>query len=114
MNSRTFTLAMVIVAASFTLFWFVDFLPHVIADGDIMLVLESGFVNPYAAGYSIDLITCWLVLIVWVIYEQRVLQVKYGWVCIALGLVPGVAVGFASYLMLRQFQKSQVSSKTSN
>lgn len=82
-------------------------MPHIIEQKDLSLVLSSGFVNPYATGYSIDLIATWLVLIVWVVYEYKAHRIKHGWVCILLGLVPGVVVGFASYLLLRHSQMSK-------
>ncbi|HNM03492.1 MAG TPA: DUF2834 domain-containing protein, partial [Leptospiraceae bacterium] len=61
----------------------------------------AGFVNPFAAGYSMDTIFCWLILAIWVAYEARVRQIRYGWVCVLLGIVPGVATGFAFYLLIR-------------
>jgi len=97
----------VLVTLCFTLFFLLAFAPHIIEQKDLLLVLSSGFVNPYATGYSIDLIATWLVLIVWVVYEYKAHRIKHGWVCILLGLVPGVVVGFTSYLLLRQNQLSK-------
>lgn len=65
----------------------------------------AGFVNPYSSGYSIDVIVTWCILCVWVMYESN--KVKHGWVCLLLGLVPGVAVGFALYLFLRDRQLTE-------
>lgn len=108
MTERLFKVSLTLIIAGFTIFFFLAFLPPILTDKDIFLVLSSGFVNPYAAGYSIDLIACWLVLIVWVWHEAAVKGTKHGWVCIILGLAPGVVVGFASYLLLRNSQLSEV------
>ena len=66
-----------------------------------------GFVNPYSSGYSSDVIACWLILMVWIVYEAKNKGVKHGWICILLGAVPGVAVGFALYLILRVKQLAE-------
>ena len=76
--------------------------PPLIENPDIVGAFSAGFVNPYASGYSTDVICCWIILLLWIIYEYP--KVKYGWVCLLLGLVPGVAVGFALYLVLRLHQ----------
>jgi len=76
-------------------------MPPLIASGDIAGGLAAGFVNPYAAGYSLDTITCWWVLAVWVSYERKRFGVRHGGWALALGLAPGVATGFALYLWLR-------------
>ncbi|MGK0376168.1 MAG: putative membrane protein [Arenicella sp.] len=78
-------------------------------DFDIIGALLAGFVNPYSLGYSADVIACWLILCVWILFEKKTLKIKHGWICIVLGAVPGVAVGFALYLVLRQ---SQIIQKT--
>jgi len=74
--------------------------------------LAAGFVNPYAAGYSSDVIFCWLALAVLVVYDAKVLSVKHGWICLLLGLMPGVAVGMALYFILRSSQVHQVGTNT--
>jgi hypothetical protein len=38
------------------------------------------------------------------LYERRTLGVRHGLWFIALGVIPGVAVGFAGYLILRMRQ----------
>jgi hypothetical protein len=74
--------------------------------------LAAGFVNPYAAGYAMDTICCWCVLTVWVIHEARAKGIRHGWIAVMLGLAPGVATGFAVYLLLRlsQEEKTQAAS----
>ena len=46
----------------------------------------------------------WLVLTVWIVYEAKALKLKYGWVAVLLGLIPGTVTGFAFYLVLRTIQ----------
>lgn len=64
----------------------------------------AGFVNPYAAGYALDAILCWCVLAVWVWHDARDHAIRHGWIALLLGIVPGVATGFAVYLLLRSWQ----------
>ena len=77
-------------------------LDPVIENPDVIGAFAAGFVNPYAAGYSSDVFCCWAILLVWVIYEAP--KVKYGWICLLIGVVPGVAVGLAAYLIIRTTQ----------
>jgi len=104
MSDKAFKAVLGLVIIGFTVFFFVYFLPPIIQNPDIIGVLKAGFVNPYATGYSVDLIACWLVLILFVLYESQTKLVKHGWVCILLGLVPGVVVGWSVYLLLRHKQ----------
>lgn len=76
-------------------------MPPLLESGDVIGGLAAGFVNPYASGYALDVISCWCVLAVWIAYERARYGVRYGWVALALGLCPGVATGFAFYLLLR-------------
>ncbi|MEL7428099.1 MAG: DUF2834 domain-containing protein, partial [Bacteroidota bacterium] len=55
-----------------------------------------------SSGYSADVIACWVILLICVIYESP--RVKYGWICLILGIIPGVVVGFALYLLMRTRQ----------
>ncbi len=96
------------VALAFSLIFCVVVLPPLFADPTIPGAFAAGFVNPYAAGYSTDVIFCWFALAIWVVHEARTYSVRYGWVCLALGVVPGVAVGFPLYLILRMTQIRQV------
>ncbi len=79
-------------------------IPPLIENPDIWGALMAGFVNPYSSGYATDAILCWWVLAVWVVYE-RGQGVKHGWIAVLLGLAPGVATGFAAYLLIRLKQK---------
>lgn len=75
--------------------------PPLMQDPDLIGAFAAGFVNPYASGYALDAILCWVILAVWITYEARTQAVKYGWIALLLGVVPGVATGFAAYLLLR-------------
>lgn len=99
MNEKVFKTSILFIAILFTLIFCLIVLPPLLENPDIIGAFAAGFVNPYASGYSTDVICCWLILLVWIIYESP--KVKYGWLCVVLGLVPGVAVGFALYLVLR-------------
>jgi hypothetical protein len=109
MNDKSYKLALVLVAIGFSLVFCVVVVPPLIENPDVLGAFAAGFVNPYAAGYSSDVLFCWAVLAVLVVYESKVLSVKHGWVCLALGIVPGVAVGFALYFLIRHPQITQVS-----
>ncbi len=102
MSKKFFKISIAFVGILFTLVFCTTVIPPLIENPDIIGAFSAGFVNPYAAGYSTDVICCWMILLIWIIYEAP--KVKYGWVCLVLGIVPGVAVGFALYLLLRTRQ----------
>lgn len=104
MSERNFHTVILIIAAGFTALFCVVVVPPLIQDPDIRGAFGAGFVNPYSSGYSADVIACWLILAVWVVHEARSRNVRYGWFCLLVGVVPGVAVGFAAYLVLRARQ----------
>lgn len=109
---KVFKVAMAAVALGFTLIFCVVVVPALIENPDVIGALAAGFVNPYAAGYSSDVIFCWLALAVLVVYDAKVLSVKHGWICLLLGLMPGVAVGMALYFIVRSSQVHQVGTNT--
>lgn len=99
-NSETiFKISLIFIAILFTAKFAIVVIPPLLENPDILGAFGAGFVNPYASGYSSDVFCCWAILFVWVLYEYP--KVKYGWVCLLLGVVPGVAVGLALYLILR-------------
>ncbi len=102
MNEKIFKISLAFIAILFTAIFCVVVIPPLIENPDIIGAFGAGFVNPYATGYSSDAFCCWAVLLVWVIYESS--TVKHGWICLLLGIVPGVAVGFALYLIIRTNQ----------
>lgn len=105
MSKNIFQISLLLIALVFTLIFCFVVLPPLIENPDIIGALMAGFVNPYSSGYSADVLCCYAVLLVWVWYEYP--KVKYAWVCLLLGFVPGVAVGLAVYLYLRTKQLSK-------
>ncbi|WP_348672701.1 DUF2834 domain-containing protein [uncultured Abyssibacter sp.] len=94
------------VAVVFALIFLTVVVPPLLDAPDLVTAAMAGFVNPYAAGYATDAILCWVILAIWVIFEARARGVRHGWVCLLLGIVPGVATGFGLYLFLRTRQLS--------
>lgn len=106
MTERAFKISVGIIAGIFTLLFCLLVLPPFIEQPNIIGAFGAGFVNPYASAYSTDVFCCFAVLLIWIIYESP--KVKYGWICLVVSLVPGVAVGFAVYLILRANQLRNV------
>ena len=71
MTTGTFRLLLVLWAALFALLFVVIVIPPLIGDPDLLAAISAGFVNPYATGYSLDTIMCWVVLTTWVAYEAK-------------------------------------------
>lgn len=105
MSEQAFKAAIIVAAATFTALFAYWCIPPLIADPDIIGALAAGFVNPYSSGYSADVLACWVILSAWIVYERRAFGVRHGLWCIMLGAVPGIAVGFAAYLLLRGRQR---------
>ncbi len=112
MNESIFKGVIIATALLFTLFFCAVVMPPLIANPDIVGALGAGFVNPYAAGYSADAIACWFILAAWIWYEARTLSIRHGWICVLLGFFPGIAVGFAVYLLLRMRQLRERSNQS--
>lgn len=104
MSEKLFRITIIFLSLLFATYFLLIVVPPLIADPNVPAAFAAGFVNPYAAGYAGDVIVCWLILTVWVWYEASSLNIKYGWICILLGIVPGVAVGFGLYLSIRTRQ----------
>ena len=104
MSDRSFRVAVIAVGLAFTALFSGLVVPPLIDDPDILGAFGAGFVNPYASGYSADVIACWVILAIWIVFEAQSRSVKHGWLCLVVGVVPGVAVGFAAYLVLRSNQ----------
>lgn len=107
MTEKVFRGFLVFAAVAFTAVFSLVVVPPLLANPDVLGAFAAGFVNPYASGYSTDVFFCWGILAVWVLFEAKTLDVRHGWICLALGIVPGVAVGFALYLLLRHGQVLQ-------
>jgi Terpene cyclase DEP1 len=106
MSATAFRVFLVLLAVGFAVAFVVVVVPPLVESRDIVGAFAAGFVNPFSSGYALDAIICWLVLAVWVIYEAKAHGIKHGWVALLLGATPGVATGFAIYLLLRMNQQS--------
>lgn len=104
MNEKIYKLSLIALAISFTTIFCVVVVPPFLKNPDVLGAFAGGFVNPYATGYSTDVLFCWAAFAIFVVYEAKTISVKYGWLCLILGIVPGVAVGLAVYLLIRQKQ----------
>lgn len=103
-----------LLAASFAIAFAVMVAPPLLASGDIPGAFADGFVNPYASGYALDAIICWCVLAVWVVQEAKQHHVRHGWIALVLGIAPGVATGFAVYLLMRERQLKSMGTNSKN
>ena len=101
MSDRLFKILLWTVAIGFTGVFCVVVVPPLLENPDVLGAFAAGFVNPYASGYSADVFFCWAALAIWVVYEAKAHGINRGWICLVLGVVPGVAVGFAAYLLMR-------------
>ena len=104
MNELNFKRAIIISAAVFLAVFLFYTLPAALAQGDLIKSFADGFVNPLAAGYSTDVIACGFIFFFWVLFEAKQYGVRFGWICIILSFIPGVAVAFALYLLIRHKQ----------
>jgi len=107
MADTLFKWACIAIAVAFTLIFSAVVVPAFLQQPDIVAAFGGGFVNPFATGYSVDVLLCWWALVALVVYDRFTLSVKHGWICVALGTIPGVAVGLALYLWLRTTQINQ-------
>ena len=104
MPRSVFEVIVISLGVAFTIAFFVIVVPPLLESGDIIGAFAAGFVNPFSSGYSLDVILCAFILFAWIIYERSALGIKYGWIAIPLSFAPGVATGFAFYLVLRMRQ----------
>lgn len=111
MNETVFKTLCLGFAAFFSVAFFILMTPPFLENPDIIGAFAAGFVNPYSSGYALDTIVCGMILFTWIIYEARTLGIKHGWICLVLGIIPGVAVGFGLYLVIRQRQINETIKK---
>ena len=107
MSVRIFRILLALLAFLFVAFFCAVVVPPLLQNPDVPGAFAAGFVNPYSSGYSADVIVCWFILAVWVVFEAQRYSVRGGLYCLLLGLVPGVAVGLAAYLYIRSRQISE-------
>lgn len=113
MTLATFRIVLVALGSTFAVAFTAICVPPLVQAPDFIAALAGGFVNPFATGYSLDTIFCWFVLGAWVVYEAKAHGIRHGWVALVLGVAPGVATGFAVYLLLR-LRQLPVESKSSS
>lgn len=104
MSKTVFESLVIALGAAFAVAFAIIVVPPLIESGDVIGAFAAGFVNPFSSGYSVDVIICALILFVWILYERGAHGIKHGWIAIPLSFVPGVATGFAFYLVLRSRQ----------
>ncbi len=107
LTDRLFHFAIVSVSLAFMAYFALVVGPPLLESGDVFGAFAAGFANPYSSGYSADVIACWVVLAAWVLFDARIHSVRGGWVCLILGIVPGVVVGLSAYLIMRSRQVSE-------
>jgi hypothetical protein len=105
MSDKIFRYTLGVLGLSFAGAFSLIVLPPLLQNPDVLGAFAAGFVNPYSSGYALDAIFCWFVLAAWVIYEAKTAGIRYGWAALLLGIAPGVATGFAAYLLLRLHQQ---------
>jgi Protein of unknown function DUF2834 len=106
MSKTIFEATVILLGTAFTIAFGVIVVPALLESGEIVGAFAAGFVNPFASGYSLDTILCAIILMVWVLYERSALGIRHGWIAIPLSLIPGVALAFAVYLVIRSRQLS--------
>jgi uncharacterized membrane protein len=104
MTEALFRSLIIAVAIIFTVFFCITIIPPLVVNPNIVGAFMAGFVNPFAAGYATDVILCWVLVAIWVIFERSNHLIKHGRSSLVLGIVPGVAVGLGLYLWLRHRQ----------
>ncbi len=107
-----YKLSLILLGTGFSIAFSALVLPAMWASGDVIGAFAGGFVNPYATGYALDAIFCWLILAVWIVYEAKKMNVRYGWIALILGVIPGVATGFALYLLIRMSQLKEINNNS--
>jgi len=101
MTQKYFRISLWLLALGFAGAFTLVVMPPLLESPDVLGAFAAGFVNPYAAGYALDAIFCWFVLATWVMHEAKTMGLRHGWIALLLGIAPGVATGFAVYLLLR-------------
>lgn len=106
MSKAVFESIVIALGAAFAVAFAIIVVPALLETGDVIGAFAAGFVNPFSSGYSLDVILCALILFVWIAYERSALGIKHGWIAVPLSFLPGVATGFAFYLVLRSRQRA--------
>lgn len=102
MSPRQFRAGLVVLAVAYT-FLFIAIIPPALIDRgfDFWGMALDTFDTPSAAAVSSDVLLSYAVLALWVAYEAVTRKVRRGWVALLLGLVTGMTVALAAYLLIR-------------
>jgi hypothetical protein len=102
MPSTRFDWIVIALASAFVVALAILLVPTFVADNlDLVHAFDQALINPYATGFATDLLFTYLILFAWVVYEANYRDVRHGWVALVLGLLVGVSVGLATYLLIR-------------
>ncbi len=104
MTESRFEALVGVLGATFALVFCVIVVPPLVESGDVLGAFAAGFVNPFSTGYSLDVFFCAGILFAWIFYERSALGIRHGWIAIPISFAPGVATGFAVYLLIRSRQ----------
>lgn len=104
MNENAFRNGILLSTLFFLGVLFIYAMPYAIELADPISISLAGFVNPISSAWATDVITTWCILAFWIFYEAKQYGIKRGWVCLPLGIFPGVAFGFCLYLLIRHKQ----------
>lgn len=107
MTERHLLFSVGAIGMAFALVFSITVAPLLFRNLDPLGAIAAGFVNPYSTGFALDTLSSWLVLTVWIVHEARTLNIRYGWVAVLVGLIPGTVTGLAFYLILRTVQLKQ-------
>ncbi len=103
MTERSFKTGLITLAAIFTVL-FVMIIGSALDELTLANAVDDMFANPAASGVSADVLLTYAVLALWVFYEAKTKKVRRGWIALLVGIVPGVTVGLAAYLLIRMRQ----------
>jgi hypothetical protein len=78
MSRTVFKACLILVALLLTITFCVLMIPALIENFDIIAAFGAGSVNPFAAGYSTELLFYWIVLAVWVWFEASNDGIRHG------------------------------------
>ena len=80
-----------------------QFVPWTMVNGmDLVKMGQAMFVNQIAAGIALDALLAAVVLIIYILVQQKKNPFKYFWVPIIGSFVFGLAFAFPFYLYLRE------------
>ncbi|MCX6793380.1 MAG: DUF2834 domain-containing protein [Candidatus Falkowbacteria bacterium] len=81
-----------------------QFVPWTMTNGmDLVKMGQAMFVNQIAAGIALDALTAAVILIIYILVQQKKKPVKYFWLPIVGTFVFGLAFALPFYFYLREF-----------